>query len=131
MPSSYLALIIRNPYLIFLITNILQSQSINNSLQCIMGPTLGSSAPGLCTPPRGTGEEVCFVGERGPRRSDNAPTATLPQLAILFLRFPCRCPRARKSSAVWTEKRGAYLQAQEGSVHYQLEVGAGPQIFCF
>lgn len=96
-----------------------------------MGPTLGSSAPGLGAPPRGTGEKVCFVGERGARRPDSAPPAPLPQLAILFLRFPCRCPRARKSSAVWTENQGAYLQVQEGSVYYQLKVGAGPQIFCF
>ena len=63
---------------------------------------------------RGRGEKVCFARETGPRRPDNAPTATLRQLAVLFLRFPCHCPGALKSSDVWTEKRGGLPESMEG-----------------
>lgn len=52
-------------------------------------------------------------------------------------RFPCRCPGARKSSAVWTEKKGAYLRAREGGARTRprarastpgWKVGAGPRV---
>lgn len=101
---------------------------------------LGSTAPRL----RRTGtwrsaarrrRKSFFCRQEGPRCADAAPTATLPQLAVVFVFLVAAreheralLPGLRKKGLTCERDGGRAPAAPSAGIHYRLEVGAGPRV---